>query len=68
MFNKGNIVVYSKTGQKAIILNVHYDDVLPYYTIMTNNREVQTIEKYLKKEPLKTRKRKRSSHKKSRKN
>ena len=63
MFDKGSIVLYSKTGQKAIILSVHLDDIVPYYTIIINNREIQTVEKYLKKIALKTRRRKKPTRK-----
>ena len=27
---------------------VHYDDIIPYYTIFIDNREIQTVNKYNK--------------------
>uniref|UniRef100_A0A6C0L1B8 Uncharacterized protein n=1 Tax=viral metagenome TaxID=1070528 RepID=A0A6C0L1B8_9ZZZZ len=48
---KNTYVIYTKTGKIAKILDIHYDDKTPYYTIniLDENREIQTIKSYLKK-------------------
>jgi len=48
---KNTYVIYTKTGKIAKIVDIHYDDKTPYYTIniLDENREIQTIKSYLKK-------------------
>lgn len=67
---KGDVVIYTKTGESAIIIAIHYDDVPPYYTIKMKEREIQTVPKYLKKSthPKKTLRNKKSHRKSKRKN
>jgi hypothetical protein len=49
LINK-DFVIYTKTIQLAQIVEIHYDDHIPYYTIRFSNKsECQTIAKYLKK-------------------
>ena len=50
-FYKNEYIVYSKTGKIGKIIDIHYDDNPPYYTIFLRNekREIQTVEKYLSK-------------------
>tara|TARA_B100000427_G_scaffold203135_1_gene168907 strand:+ start:792 stop:1022 length:231 start_codon:yes stop_codon:yes gene_type:complete len=50
-YTKNTYVIYTKTGKIAKILDIHYDDKTPYYTIniLDENREIQTIKSYLKK-------------------
>ena len=44
-FKKNEIVYYKLNGKKvkAKILEVHYDDIEPYYTISIGNSERQTV-------------------------
>tara|TARA_B100000902_G_scaffold32255_1_gene38617 strand:+ start:8454 stop:8687 length:234 start_codon:yes stop_codon:yes gene_type:complete len=59
-YTKNSEIIYTKNGKLAKIVDIHYDDKTPYYTIniVDENREVQTIKKYLKKiSSRKTRKR-----------
>ena len=44
-YKEGDLVAYYKNEcyTKAIIKKVHYDDIEPYYTIMCNGVEVQTV-------------------------
>ena len=67
MFCKGQHVFYTKTGHTAIVMAIHYDDIVPYYTIIIpeQDKEIQTVHKYLKTVqkdtvPKKTRKKKSS--------
>jgi len=50
-YTKNTYVIYTKTGKIAKILDIHYDDKTPYYTIniLDENIEIQTIKGYLKK-------------------
>jgi len=75
MFEKKELVIYLKTNQFATILDVHLEDIEPYYSIKLNEnqKEIQTIAKYLKKidssiKKNKTRKRRRFGRKKTLKN
>ena len=53
VFSKNDIVIYTKTNEKVVIVDVHYDDILPYYTIQKSDKtEIQTVDKYLKKRKL----------------
>lgn len=49
LFVKNQYVLYIKNNIKikAIIKDIHYDDIEPYYTIIIKNKEIQTISKYL---------------------
>ena len=39
----GDILRYTKTNEKVKLLSIHYDDIIPYYTIeMSNGHEKQT--------------------------
>jgi len=52
MFNKDDIIIYTKKGhQIARIVFIHYDDLKPYYTIFirSEQKEIQTVGKYLTK-------------------
>ena len=47
---KKNKMIYKKTGEIVEIIQTHYDDITPYYTIkMMNGRELQTVADRLKK-------------------
>ena len=41
-----NYAIY-KNNKIVQILKIHYDDNIPYYTILLNNQERQTIKKNL---------------------
>ena len=44
----GDIVKYKNTNENVTILQVHYDDIEPYYTIkMKNGTEKQTVKNNL---------------------
>ena len=69
VYRCGASVYYKKLKCKATVVNVHYDDIVPYYTIrivhQSQNREIQTISEYLKPIIHKTRRRRRTNvHKK----
>jgi hypothetical protein len=51
MYEEGEIVLYykNKIYKDAKIIKVHNDDIENYYTIEYDNKEIQTIEKYIKK-------------------
>lgn len=39
----GDKLTYKKTNERVELVKIHYDDIIPYYTIkMPNNREKQT--------------------------
>jgi len=39
----GDILKYTKTNEKVKLLSIHYDDIIPYYTIeMSDGYEKQT--------------------------
>jgi len=46
-YKEGDLVAYYKNECyiKAIIKKVHYDDIEPYYTILCNGVEIQTVKK-----------------------
>jgi len=48
-FTKGQYVLYIKHNTVAKIIDVHYNDIIPYYTISIEKKEIQTVPKYLKK-------------------
>ena len=48
-YKKGDKILYKKTNEIVQIEKVHYDDIIPYYTItMKNGREIQTTKEKLK--------------------
>lgn len=46
-FKEGDLVAYYKNEcyTKAVIKKIHNDDIEPYYTILCNGVEVQTVKK-----------------------
>jgi len=44
---KNDYVIYSPLNQKVKILDIHYNDIEPYYTILLSTGERQTIIKNL---------------------
>lgn len=48
-FTKGQYVLYTKNNTVAKIIDIHYNDIIPYYTISIEKKEIQTVPKYLKK-------------------
>jgi len=44
-YEEGDIVLYYKNEcyTKAIIKKIHHDDTQPYYTIICNDIEIQTV-------------------------
>jgi hypothetical protein len=51
-FEKNDNILYVKNNQRRAgkIIDIHYDNSIPYYTIILNRSklEIQTINKYLK--------------------
>ena len=43
VLENGEIVTYAPSGARARILEVHHDDDPPYYTIMIDGHEKQTV-------------------------
>tara|TARA_Y100000389_G_C17470632_1_gene530317 strand:+ start:1150 stop:1389 length:240 start_codon:yes stop_codon:yes gene_type:complete len=57
--NKGDILLYTKTNEMVEVIDIHHDDIEPYFTIrIKDGSEKQTISKFLSKKYKKTRKRK----------
>ena len=48
-FKKGQYVLYTKNNTVAKIIDIHYNYIIPYYTISIEKKEIQTVPKYLKK-------------------
>jgi hypothetical protein len=46
-FKKNDFVIYKPKNQKAKILDIHYNDIEPYYSILLNGIERQTVIKNL---------------------
>ena len=46
-FKKNDYVIYKPTNQKVKILDIHHNDVEPYYTISFFGTERQTVTKNL---------------------
>ena len=44
-FREGEIVAYRKNNNyyRIKIVKIHYDDIEPYYTILFNGKEIQTV-------------------------
>ncbi len=49
IYTKGQYVLYTKQNTNAKIIDVHCNDVIPYYTILIDKKEIQTVPKYLQK-------------------
>jgi len=49
IYTKGQYVLYTKQNKNAKIIDVHYNDIIPYYTILIDKKEIQTVPKYLQK-------------------
>ena len=48
-YKKGDRILHIKTNIIGYIEQIHYDDIVPYYTIsMKNGREIQTTKEKLK--------------------
>lgn len=51
MYIKGQDIIYKKNNKKGKIIEIHYNDITPYYTILLSdeNKEIQTVKTNLQK-------------------